>query len=65
MDMALKELRSYFLQEPLLLHPNFERPFVVETDASDMAMGEVLSQQGEDGYLYPCAHRNSKMSPAK
>ena len=65
MDMAFKELQSRFLQAPLLLHPNFERPFVVETDASDIAMGRVLSQQGEDGYLHPCAYWSSKMSPAK
>ena len=64
-DMAFKKLRSCFLQAPLLLHPNFERPFVVETDTSNMATEGVLSQQGEDGYLHPCTYRSSKMSPAK
>ena len=65
MDIAFKELQSRFLQAPQLLHPNFERPFVVETDASNMATKRVLSQQGEDVYLHPCAYRSSKMSPAE
>lgn len=64
-DMAFKELRSRFLQAPVLLHPNFEKPFRVETDASDMATGGILSQKGNDGYWHPCAYRSSKMSPAE
>jgi hypothetical protein len=34
----------------------------VETDASNMATGGILSQYGEDGYLHPYAFRSSKMS---
>ena len=65
MDMAFKELQSCFLQGSLLLHPNFERSFVVETNASNMAIGGVLSQQREDGYLHPCAYRSLEMSLAE
>ena len=50
-DNAFKELRSRFLQPLVLLHPNFEHPFVVGTDASDMATRGILSQRGEDGHL--------------
>jgi transposase InsO family protein len=64
-DLAFKDLKSKFIQAPILVHPNFEQPFVVETDASDMATGAILSQYGEDGYLHPCAYRSSKMSPAE
>jgi len=53
---AFKELRSQFLQLPVLLHPNFEHPFVVKTDVSDMATVGILSQLGEDGNLHPCAY---------
>jgi len=59
---AFNELRSRFLQAPVLIHPNFELPFVVETDASDSATGGIISQKGEDGHLHPCAYRSSKMS---
>lgn len=43
----------------------FDRPFIVEIDASDFATGAILSQQGDDGFLHPCAYRSSKMSPAE
>ena len=36
-DAAFTDLRSRFLKAPVLIHPNFEKPFVVETDASDKA----------------------------
>lgn len=62
---AFEEIRSRFLKAPLLIYPNFEKPFIVETDASDTATGAILSQHGEDGHLHPCAYRSSKMSPAE
>ena len=45
-----------------MLHPDFERLFIIETDASDTATGGILLQHGEDGHLHPCAYRSSKMS---
>lgn len=51
-ELAFKELRSKFLQTSVFIHPNFERPFVVETDASDIATGGILSQYGEDEQLH-------------
>ena len=62
-DTAFKDLRSRFLQSPVLIHPRFDQPFVVETYASDTAIGRILSQKGEDGHLHPCAYRSSKMTP--
>ena len=62
---ALGEIRSRLLQAPLLIHPIFEKAFIVETDASDTATGGILSQQGEDGHLHLYAYRSSKMSPAE
>ena len=64
-DAAFTDLRSRFLKAPVLIHPNFEKPFVVETDASDTATGGILSQRGDDGHLHPCAFRSSKMNPAE
>ena len=49
----------------VLFHPNFEHPFVIETNALDMATCEILSQHGYDGHLHLCAYQNSKMSPVE
>jgi len=62
---AFDELRSQFMQAPILLHPNFDWPFIVETNASKTAIGGILSQHGDDGHLHPYAYYNSKMSLAE
>ena len=64
-DLTFKNLKSKFIQTLVLIHPNFEQPFIVETDASDRATGAILLQYGNDGYLHPCAFCSSKMSPTK
>lgn len=64
-DATFTDLRSRFLKAPVLIHPNFEKPFVVETDASNTATGGILSQTGGDGHLHPSAFRSSKMNPAE
>ena len=62
-DLAFKNLKSKFIQASILILPNFEQPFIVETDASDRATAIILSQYGNDGYLHPCAFYSSKISP--
>ena len=37
-------LKTRLLQAPILAFPNFCRPFVIDTDASETALGAVLSQ---------------------
>lgn len=55
-NVAFQKLQSKFIQAPILLHPNFERPFIVEIDTSNTAIGAILSQYGEDKQLHPCAY---------
>ena len=43
-------LKTRLLQAPILSFPNFFYPFVIDTDASETALGAVLSQvlEGEE-----------------
>lgn len=41
---AFEVLRDKLVKAPMLAHPDFTKPFILDTDASDMAMGAVLSQ---------------------
>lgn len=43
---AFENLKSLITSHPILKYPEYDKPFVVTTDASDHAIGAVLSQQG-------------------
>ena len=46
---AFIELRHRLTSTPALAHPDFSKPFTLDTDASNTGIGAVLSQEGEDG----------------
>jgi hypothetical protein len=47
---------------PILMHPHFQKPFFLETNASDFALGAVLSQPDKDGRLHPVAFHSRKFT---
>ena len=47
LDLAFKELKDQMCKAPSLFLPNPSKPFQVETDASDYAIGIVLYQGGK------------------
>ena len=48
-EQAFAKLKSQLASKPLLQNPNFEKEFIVQTDASGRGLGAVLSQIGPDG----------------
>ncbi|KRZ63045.1 Retrovirus-related Pol polyprotein from transposon 17.6 [Trichinella nativa] len=46
---AFVRLKHVLVSFPILCHPHFDRTFLVDVDASEDAIGAVLSQQGEQG----------------
>ena len=42
-------------------YPDFERPFILETDASGDGLGAVLAQQQEDGTVAPIAYASRSL----
>ncbi len=62
---AFEELKRRFTSAPILSIPDPERPFVVEVDASEVGVGAILSQRGEDGKLHPCAFMSRRLSDAE
>uniref|UniRef100_A0A9J8BDC1 Gypsy retrotransposon integrase-like protein 1 n=1 Tax=Cyprinus carpio carpio TaxID=630221 RepID=A0A9J8BDC1_CYPCA len=63
---AFNSLKEAFTTAPLLVHPDPDRPFIVEVDASTTGVGAVLSQQqGNPSRLHPCAFFSRKLNPAE
>ncbi|KAK3543848.1 hypothetical protein QTP70_030068 [Hemibagrus guttatus] len=63
-EEAFNTLKEAFTTVPLLVHPDPDRPFIVEMDASTTGVGAVLSQQqGNPSCLHPCAFFFRKLIP--
>jgi len=43
-EKALQELKQRFTMAPILAHFDAQQPVIIETDASDFALGAILSQ---------------------
>ena len=59
-EEAFNKLKEAVTREPVLVLPDISKPFEVETDASDFALGGVLIQDG-----HPVAYESRKLSPAE
>ena len=60
--MAFTKLKQLLCTAPVLWTPDFERPLVLQTDASDRGVGAVLSQPTEDGSGdHPIAYFSKKL----
>ena len=59
---AFNCLKAACLQAPILAFPDFNKPFLLETDASGRGLGAVLSQKQADGWYHPIAYASRVMN---
>ena len=62
--MAFEDLKKCMTEAPVLVIPDPDLPFEVTTDASDFAVGAILSQDQGQG-PQPIAFTSCKMNPAE
>ena len=53
---AFEELKERLTKAPVLAYPQLDKAFQLETDASGLGVGAVLSQVQEDGKNHPIAY---------
>ena len=62
---AFEQLKDALTRDPVLASPDEQKPFLLQTDASGIGIGAVLSQVKEDGKKQPIAYYSRKMKPAE
>ena len=60
-DAAFTTLKDCLCSSCILRSPDFSRPFLLQTDASDRGVGAVLSQLDDEGTDHPIAYYSWKL----
>jgi RNase H-like domain found in reverse transcriptase/Reverse transcriptase (RNA-dependent DNA polymerase) len=58
-------LKEKLITAPILIYPDFEKEFILYTDASKIALGAVLHQIGNDGKEHVVAYENKTLNSAE
>jgi hypothetical protein len=61
-EQAFRQICDAIIADPVLMLPDPKKPFEVETDASDYAVGGQLGQRDDNGKLHPVAFFSQKIS---
>ena len=57
---AFETIKRIIARETLLVYPDFNKPFIIHTDASHLQLGAVISQDNK-----PIAFYSQKLNPAQ
>ena len=57
------ELKDRLVKAPILIMPDFDKPFIIRTDASFDGLGGVLLQKGEDSREKPIHYISRSLKP--
>ena len=62
-ESAFCQLKQLLTSTPVLAFPQFDREFLLETDASKLGLGAVLAQKQDDGLVHPIAFASRTLHP--
>ena len=62
---AMNVLKGKVQSEPILVFPDFDKPFLFEMDASKEGLGAVLSQKQNDGQFHPITFGSHSLTPSE
>ena len=64
-EEAVRILKEKITSAPVLVFPDFNKPFLLETDASKEGLGAVLSQKQDNGCYHPVAFGSRTLTPSE
>ena len=64
-DAAFNTLKQKMTEAPILAHPDYDKEFILYTDASYQGLGFILSQEDEQGKEHPVRYGGRKLRPSK
>src|SRR5690554_5749813 len=64
-QQVFEELKHRLTEAPVLRYPDYTKPFSIETDASDFAIGAILSQKDEKGREYAVVFASRTLNAAE
>lgn len=62
---AFNSLKQRLISRPIMIHPDFTKPFILQVDASGFGIGAVLAQCDEKGKDHPVAYWSRKLTKAE
>ena len=62
---AVDILKRKIQSVPILVFPDFDKSFLLDTDASKEGLGAVLSQKQGDGHYHPVTFGSSSLIPSE
>lgn len=61
---CFEQCKTLLMNDPVLKYPDFKKPFILNTDASGVAIGAVLSQHF-DGQIHPVAYASRTLNESE
>ena len=58
-------LKECFTTAPVLMMPDVNKPFILETDASKWAVGAALTQKDKNDQIHPCGYLSHALTPTE
>src|SRR5436189_4797982 len=65
LEEAFKAIKKKLISAPILIYPDFKKEFILSTDASNIALGAVIHQKGDDGLEHVIAYENKTLNKAE
>ena len=59
-EVAFEKVKAMLMHKPVLCAPNFQKPFKLAVDASDVGAGAVLLQEDVNGVEHPVCYFSKK-----